>query len=107
MSLFSKSIIILLHQQSAEGIAKRQSGGSPILKLFVGTPLLGLRVLPERIKKMTNETEFKTGYSTSIKISSMQKLVEFAYKLRIPKADIGRRIIEYFLEHNDIEDLQA
>lgn len=57
---------------------------------------------------MTNdEKEFKTGYSTSVKISTMQKLVEYAYKLQIPKADVGRRIIEFFIEHNDVEDLRA
>ena len=57
---------------------------------------------------MTNdEKEFKTGYSTSVKISTMQKLVEYAYKLQIPKADVGRRIIEFFIEHNDVEDLKA
>lgn len=50
--------------------------------------------------------DFKTGYSTSIKISTMQKLVEYAYKLKIPKAEVGRRILEYFIEHNDVEDLQ-
>ena len=55
----------------------------------------------------TDEKEFKTGYSTSIKISTMQKLVEYAYKLQIPKADVGRRIIEFFIEHNDVEDLKA
>ena len=52
------------------------------------------------------DREFKTGYSTSVKISTMQKLVEFAYKLQIPKADVGRRILEYFIEHNDVEDLK-
>lgn len=53
-----------------------------------------------------DEKEFKTGYSTSIKISTMQKLVEYAYKLQTPKADVGRRIIEFFIEHNDVEDLR-
>lgn len=50
--------------------------------------------------------DFKTGYSTSIKISTMQKLVEFSQELKIPKAEVGRRILEYFFEHNDVEDLQ-
>ena len=51
--------------------------------------------------KMVNaEKEYKTGYSTSL-------IVEYAYRLQIPKADVGRRIIEYFIEHNDVEDLQA
>ncbi len=49
--------------------------------------------------------DFKTGYSTSIKIATMQKLVEYAYKLKAPKAEVGRRILEYFIEHNDVEDL--
>lgn len=51
-------------------------------------------------------SDFKTGFSTSIKISTMQKLVEYAYKMKIPKAEVGRKIIEYFIEHNDVEDLQ-
>lgn len=53
----------------------------------------------------SNSKEFKTGYSTSIKISTMQKIVEFSQELKIPKADVGRRILEYFIEHNDVEDL--
>ncbi len=55
----------------------------------------------------SEDREFKTGYSTSVKISTMQKIVEYAYKLQIPKADVGRRIIEFFIEHNDVEDLKA
>ncbi len=51
------------------------------------------------------EKEWKTGYSTSIKISTMEKVVEVQKKLNIPKADVGRRIFEYFFEHNDVEDL--
>ena len=55
---------------------------------------------------MTNyEQDFKTNFSTSIKIPTMQKLVEYAYKLKMPKAEVGRRILEYFIEHNDVEDL--
>jgi len=54
---------------------------------------------------MKKQDEFKTGFSMSLKISTMQKLVEYAYKLRISKSDIARRIIEYFIEHNDVEDL--
>lgn len=57
-------------------------------------------------KKMLSEKEFKTGFSTSLKISTFQKLDEYAKDLRMPRADIGRRIIEYFIEHNDVEDLQ-
>jgi len=57
--------------------------------------------------KMVNaEKEYKTGYSTSLKITTIQKIVEYAYRLQIPKADVGRRIIEYFIEHNDVEDLK-
>ena len=55
---------------------------------------------------MAEEKEFKTGFSMSIKISTAQKLVEYAYKLRIPKAEVGRRILEFFIEHNDVEDLK-
>ena len=54
----------------------------------------------------SNDQEFKTGFSMSIKISTAQKLVEYAYKLRIPKAEVGRRILEFFIEHNDVEDLK-
>ena len=50
--------------------------------------------------------EYKTGFSTSLKISTVQKIVEFAYKLKTPKAEVGRKIIEYFIEHNDVEDLK-
>lgn len=56
---------------------------------------------------MHNQEEFKTGYSTSIKISTMKKLAEYAYILKTPKAEVGRRILEYFITHNKIEDLQA
>jgi len=49
--------------------------------------------------------EYKTGYSTSIKISTMKNIEETALKIGIKKADVGRRIFEYFYEHNDIEDL--
>ena len=57
---------------------------------------------------MDNELkEFKTSYSTSVKISTKQRIIEVARKLNIPQADVGRRIFEYFFEHNDIEDLQA
>jgi molybdopterin synthase catalytic subunit len=60
-----------------------------------------------RDKKMqSNVKEFKTGYSTTLTISSMQKIVEYAYKLKMPKAEVGRKIIEYFIEHNDVEDLK-
>lgn len=56
---------------------------------------------------MTNiEENFKTGFSLSIKISTAQQIVESAYKLKIPKAEVGRKILEYFFEHNDIEDLK-
>lgn len=51
--------------------------------------------------------EYKTGFSTSLKISTVQKIVEFAYKLKTPKAEVGRKIIEFFIEHNDLEDLRA
>lgn len=54
----------------------------------------------------SNVKEFKTGYSTTLTISSMQKIVEYAYKLKMPKAEVGRKIIEYFIEHNDVEDLK-
>ena len=55
----------------------------------------------------TKGKEFKTGYSTSVKISTKQKIIDTAQTLNIPQADVGRRIFEYFFEHNDIEDLQA
>ena len=38
--------------------------------------------------------------------NSGQTLDEYASKLNISRADIGRKIIEYFIEHNDVEDLQ-
>lgn len=54
----------------------------------------------------SDEQEFKTGYSTSIKISTMKNINEAKDKLKIPKSEVGRRILEYFFEHNDIKDLQ-
>lgn len=56
---------------------------------------------------MTDEKEFKTGYSTTLKIVTMRTLDEYASKLNIKRSDVGRRIIEYFIEHNDVEDIQA
>ena len=59
-------------------------------------------------KNMVNdEKEFKTGYSTSVKISTKQKIIDVARTLNIQQADVGRRIFEYFFEHNDVEDLRA
>ncbi len=57
-------------------------------------------------KMQAKEKEFKTGYSTSLKISTMRAIDEYSYKLRISKGEVGRKIIEYFIEHNDVEDLQ-
>lgn len=54
----------------------------------------------------SDEQEFKTGYSTSIKISTMKNINKAKDKLKIPKSEVGRRILEYFFEHNDIKDLQ-
>ena len=51
--------------------------------------------------------EFKTHFSSSIKISTIRKLDEYALKLKTKRSDVGRRILEYFIEHNDVEDLQA
>ena len=55
---------------------------------------------------MASGKEFKTGYSTTLRIVTVQTLDEYASKLDISRADIGRKIIEYFIEHNDVEDLQ-
>lgn len=55
---------------------------------------------------MAGGKEFKTGYSTTLRIVTIQTLDEYASKLDISRADIGRKIIEYFIEHNDVEDLQ-
>ncbi len=54
---------------------------------------------------MQQDNEFKTGYSAVIKISTMNKIKEFSEKLHISKGDVGRKIFEYFFEHNDIEDI--
>ena len=56
---------------------------------------------------MAEEKEFKTGYSTTLRIATIQTLDEYALKLGTKRSDIGRKIIEYFIEHNDIEDIQA
>ena len=55
---------------------------------------------------MAEIKDYKTGYSTTIKISTKQKIVEYSSELRISQADVVRKIIEYFIEHNDVEDLQ-
>ena len=55
---------------------------------------------------MMKEKEFKTAFSTTLKISTIKVLDQYATKLRISRADVGRRIIETFVEHNDVEDLQ-
>lgn len=54
-----------------------------------------------------NEKDYKTGLSALIKNSTMQKIEDYAYQLRIKKSDVARRILEYFIEHNDVEDIQA
>lgn len=54
---------------------------------------------------MTIEQEFKTGFSMSLSISMQQKLVEYAYKLRTSKSEAARRILEYFIAHNNIKDI--
>lgn len=56
---------------------------------------------------MADTKEFKTGFSTSLRIATVCKLDEFATILNAKRADVARRIIEYFIENNDIEDLQA
>ena len=55
---------------------------------------------------MAEIKDYKTGYSTTIKIKIKKKIVEYSSELRISQADVGRKIIEYFIEHNDVEDLQ-
>lgn len=55
---------------------------------------------------MADEKEYKTGYSTTLRIATIQTLDEYASKLNTKRSDIGRKIIEYFIEHNDVEDLK-
>lgn len=57
--------------------------------------------------EMEKEKEYKAGFSTSLKIATICKLDEFSSTLQTAKSDVARRIIEYFIEHNDIEDLKA
>lgn len=57
-------------------------------------------------ENMADEKEYKTGYSTTLRIATIQTLDEYASKLNTKRSDIGRKIIEYFIEHNDVEDLQ-
>lgn len=52
------------------------------------------------------EKEFKTGYSTTLNISTMNQLDEYSKKLGIERADVERKIIEYFIIHNNVEDLK-
>ena len=58
-------------------------------------------------ENMASEKEYKTGYSTTLRIVTIQTLDEYASTLNISRADIGRKIIEFFIEHNDLEDLRA
>lgn len=51
--------------------------------------------------------DFKTGFSMTIKSSTKKRIIEAANELHSSQADIGRLILEYFFEHNDIEDLKA
>ena len=50
--------------------------------------------------------EYKTGLSTSVNISTICKLDDFSRVLNLKRADVARRIIEFFIEHNDVEDLK-
>ena len=52
------------------------------------------------------DEKYKAGFSKSLKISTICKLDEFAKQLNSTKAEVARKIIEQFVEHNDIEDLQ-
>lgn len=56
---------------------------------------------------MAEDKEYKTGYSTTVSIPIMNKIEETQKKLNISKSEVGRKIFEFFYEHNDIEDLQA
>jgi hypothetical protein len=56
---------------------------------------------------MAEEKEYKTGFCSMLRISTIQKLDEYGSKIGTSRSDVGRRIIEYFIEHNDVEDLQA
>lgn len=49
--------------------------------------------------------EYKTGLSTTVTISTICKLDEISRILNLKRADVARRIIEYFIEHNEAEDL--
>jgi len=56
---------------------------------------------------MEAEKEYKTSFSSMLKIATIQTLDEYGLKLGTSRSDVGRKIIEYFIEHNDVEDLQA
>ena len=61
-----------------------------------------------RDKKMqSEEKEFKTSFCSMFKISTIQKLDEWGAVLKTSRSDVGRKIIEFFIEHNDLEDLRA
>lgn len=55
---------------------------------------------------MADEKKYKTGYSTTLRIATIRTLDEFALKLDTKRSDVGRKIIEFFIEHNDVEDLK-
>lgn len=51
--------------------------------------------------------EFKTIFSMSINIPTLESIEYMSKQLDISKSEVCRKIFEYFIEHNDIEDLQA
>jgi len=55
---------------------------------------------------MEAEKEYKTSFSSMLKIATIQTLDEYGLKLGTSRSDVGRKIIEFFIEHNDVEDLK-
>ena len=55
---------------------------------------------------MEAEKEYKTSFSSMFKITTIQTLDEWGLILKTSRSDVGRKIVEYFIEHNDVEDLQ-
>ena len=55
---------------------------------------------------MEAEKEYKTSFSSMLKIATIQTLDEYGLTLGTSRSDVGRRIIEFFIEHNDVEDLK-
>lgn len=66
------------------------------------------KILKKRGKKNMAKSleDFKTGICSTVSLITVQKLDDYGDKLNASRADIIRKILEFFIEHNDVEDLK-